>query len=57
MQDQQSIIFPVVVTLLSDTTTSSAQMPTLLAKVITLIPLLLQQKLIDQWKIIWNWQW
>ena len=41
-QDQQSVTFPVIVTLLSDTTTSSAQMPILLAMVITLIPLLLQ---------------
>ena len=37
MQQNASIIFPVIVTLLSDTTTSSTQMPILLAMVITLI--------------------
>ena len=53
--DQRSIIFPVIVTVLSDKTTSSAQMPTLLAMAITLILLLFSQKLTSQ--IIWNWQW
>ena len=42
-QDQRSITLPVIVTVLS-VTTSRAQMPTLLAMVITLILLLLPQK-------------